>query len=336
MTNKIKIAIIGIGAISSRHIEAINSFPDEVELESICDLNPSNLEMHAEKLNVKGYLEINDLLSESKADFIVLCTPNGLHFDQAILCGKKGFNVITEKPMSLCFKDAQEMVEAFKTFKKKLFVVKQVRLLNRIQLLKEAIDNNHFGKIYLSNFNLFWSRPQDFYDENSWRGTSLLDGGTLYNQAIHYIDLMVWLLGKVSKVNCFSSTLGRKIEVEDTAVISLDFENDAKGTFNATTLTYPKNLECSFSLIGEKGTVKIGGSALDKIDAWIFEDSFAENLIYEDKEGFHHKNFYRGIIDDFNGTKKLQLTGEDSLETIRVIDAALKSSSTGEIVNLSK
>ena len=332
--NKIKVAIVGIGAIANRHIEAISCHSSFIEIESICDLNNEALKRRCENLNVKGYANLEDLLSSSKADFIVLCTPNGLHAQQSILSAKAGFNVITEKPMSLSLKDAIEMNEVFKTLNKKLFVIKQVRLLKRISLIKEAIEKNHFGRIYLSNINLFWSRPQSFYDENNWRGTEKLDGGTLYNQAIHYIDLMVWLLGEVSRVHCFSSTLARDIEVEDTAVLNLDFKNGAKGSINATTLTYPKNLECSFTILGEKGTVKIGGSALDIIDTWDFENSFAKDKVFEDKDGFHHKNFYKGLIDDQNGLKKLNLTGDDSLETIKVIEAALQSSKNKKIIDL--
>ena len=145
---------------------------------------------------------------------------------------------------------------------------------------------------------------------------------------------MVWLLGEVSRVHCFSSTLAREIEVEDTAVLNLDFKNGAKGSINATTLTYPRNLECSFTILGEKGTVKIGGPALDIIDTWDFQDSFAKDIVSEDKDGFHHRNFYKGLIDDQNGIKKLNLTGDDSLETIKVIEAALQSSKNNKIIDL--
>ena len=327
---KIKLSLVGLGAIANRHLEAIKYFENDLELLSICDTNIDIVTSKADEYGVEGFSSLDKLLSSSDPDFIILCTPNGLHYSQAIKCAKAGFNVITEKPMSLNLVDAKRMIKTFKDLKLKLFVVKQVRLLERIKLIRKAIVENHFGKIYLSNFNLFWSRPQSFYDETNWRGTIELDGGTLYNQAIHYIDLMVWLLGAVSTVNCFSSTLGRDIEVEDTAVINIDFKNGAKGSINATTLTYPKNLECSFTIIGERGTIKIGGPALDKIDNWEFQDNFAEEDIYKDIEGFNHKNFYEGIIKDFSGIEKLKLTGEDALQTIRVIEAALESSAQGK------
>ncbi len=331
---KIKISLVGIGAITNKHIEAIKYFNKDIELISICDTNEETLTSKVDEYGVEGFLDLDKLLSSSNPDFIVLCTPNGLHYTQAMQCAKSGFNVITEKPMSLNLTDAKSMIKTFSDLNLKLFVVKQVRLLKRIKLIRQAIEENHFGKIYLSNFNLFWSRPQSFYDETNWRGTLKLDGGTLYNQAIHYIDLMVWLFGEASTINCFSSTLGREIEVEDTAVINIDFKNGAKGSINATTLTYPKNLECSFTIIGERGTIKIGGPALDKIENWEFQDNFAQEDIYKDKEGFNHKNFYEGIIKDFNGVEQLKLTGEDALQTIRVIEAALESSTKGKQIFL--
>lgn len=325
MKKRIKFAIVGLGRISQRHVDAISSFPKKAKLIEVCEKDKKTLDNFNFSSKINKFISFKDLIENSKADYIVLTSPNGLHSSQSIYAAENGFNVVTEKPMSINLKDSLNMIKAFKNANKKLFVVKQVRLLERIKLLKQAIDEEHFGKIFLSSFNLFWSRPQSFFDEASWRGTKKLDGGMLYNQAIHYIDLMSWLLGPVESLNCFSKTLSRNIECEDTSIINLNFKSGSMGSFNSTILTYPKNLECSFTIIGEKGTVKIGGSALDKIEIWDFEDSFGKDLINKDKENFNHGPFYEGLLKEENENINFPFKGEDALPTIQIIDAALKS-----------
>jgi len=326
MRNKIKLALVGFGRIAQRHIDAINKFDKHYELIEICDSNTSVLKGLSD---YKTYSSFELLLKESEATYIILTTPNGLHAQQTILAAEKGFNIITEKPMATSVKEAEKMIEACDFNQVALFVVKQVRLLERIKLLKKAVEENHFGNIYLANFNLFWSRPQSFYEEASWRGTKKLDGGMLYNQASHYIDLMDWLLGPIKNVSCFASTLARNIEVEDTAVINIEFESGAKGSFNATTLTYPKNLECSFTILGERGSVKIGGAALDNIEEWNFESKFAEKDVHLDRVNFDHSQFYENLLDFEQGRQHSLSDGREGLKSIKIIEAALSSSSKG-------
>lgn len=331
---KIKFGIVGLGSISNRHIAAIENFKEKALITDVCDTNLDSLRNFKNLNEGNKHSSFESILKKSKADYLVLATPNGLHSEQSLLSMQSGFNVITEKPMAINLKDSLSMIKASKDLNKKLFVIKQVRLLKRIKLLKKAVEEGHFGKIFLSHFNLFWSRPQSFFEEASWRGTKNLDGGMLYNQAIHYIDLMSWLLGPVESLYCNAGTLARKIECEDTAVINFKFKSGAYGSFNSTILTYPKNLECSFVILGEKGSVKIGGSALDDIKVWDFEDNFAKEEVYEDKENFNHTPFYNGVLDEENEGKIFPFKGEDSIETIKLIEAALTSAEEKKIINL--
>lgn len=216
---KIKFAILGCGRISPKHFEAIEQHSNNAELIAVCDSDKYVLDKVTEKYNVKGYLLLEDMLENSDADIVSICTPSGLHPEQAIAISKSGRHVITEKSMATKLIDGKKMVLTADEQNTHLFVVKQNRLNPTLQLLKSAIDKKRFGRIYMITLNVFWTRLQEYYDQAKWRGTWEFDGGAFMNQASHYIDLLDWLIDPIESVFSYTSTLDRNIEVEDTGIV---------------------------------------------------------------------------------------------------------------------
>ena len=208
LDRKIRLGLLGCGRISEKHIKAILHLKDDIELISICDIDQSKSENFSNQYNIPSYNKLDEML-KLNLDVVSICTPSGFHKEHSILCGSKGCNVITEKPMAINVFEAKEMINFFEKNKLYLFVVLQNRFNPTLQKLKEAIDKGRFGKIYLSSVNVFWNRPQLYYDLDLWRGTKKLDGGALMNQSSHYVDLMSWLLGPVSKIHSFCKILAR-------------------------------------------------------------------------------------------------------------------------------
>lgn len=342
MKKKYKIGIVGCGRISANHFNAIREFSNDLELVSVCDNNLKVLKKYKKKYSVPGYDDINQMIKSQDLDIISLCTPSGLHPKQTILAAKNKINVITEKPMAVRWQDGLKMVEVCKKFGVKLFVVKQNRYNSTLQNLKKAIENKRFGKIHLVQVNVFWCRPQSYYNQgNGWRGTKKLDGGALMNQASHYVDLLTWLVGPINKVQSMVSTY-RKIEVEDTCVLNLKWLSGALGSMSVTMLTYPKNLEGSITIIGSKGTVKIGGVAVNEIVEWIFKDkkdldryvkqksSYKTNSVY----GYGHIQYYQSIVNVLKKKKKPHIDGNEGLKSLELIIASYISAKKNNTVNL--
>ena len=268
-SRKIRIAIVGCGRISKNHFDSIIKHQNNIELVSVCDSEKEILNKHIIKYKVKGYLDISAMLKNENLDLVALCSPSGLHANQTELCANHGISVMTEKPMATRWEDGLRMVNICDKKGVKLFVIKQNRENPTLQLLKRAISEKRFGKIHMVHVNVFWTRPQKYYDQAPWRGTWEYDGGAFMNQASHYVDLLDWLVGPIDKVQSMMSTT-RDIEVEDNGVLNIKWRNGAIGSMNVTMLTYPKNLEGSITILGEKGTVRIGGVAANDIQHWEF------------------------------------------------------------------
>ena len=217
---KIRIAIVGCGRISKKHFESIESHSDELHLVSVCDTDPNILSANRKKYHLSTYLNLDEMMRKEDLDLVVLCTPSGLHAQQTKIIASYGVNVITEKPMATRWHDGLSMVKACDDAGVKLFVVKQNRRNFTLQLLKNAIEKGRFGRIYMVNVNVFWTRPQEYYDSAKWRGTWEFDGGALMNQASHYVDLLDWLIGPIESLQAYTATLARNIEVEDTGVVA--------------------------------------------------------------------------------------------------------------------
>lgn len=338
---KIKIAVLGLGRISKNHLDSIEQHKEYLELVAVCDSRKEFVEEIANKYHVEGYLHLDDMLEHCNADIVTVCTPSGLHPIQTIQIAKSGRHIITEKPMATRWQDGIDMVRACETAGVRLFVVKQNRLNATLQMLKKAIDEGRFGRIYMANINVFWTRPQDYYDQASWRGTWALDGGAFMNQASHYVDLAHWLMGPVQSVQGMMATLERKIEAEDTGVLNIRWRNGALGSVSVTMLTYPKNLEGSITILGEKGTVRIGGVAVNEIQEWTFSDSLPEdeeiksaNYQTTSVYGFGHPLYYDNVIKSLQGKEKPLVDGQEGLASLELLIAAYRAARDGATTNL--
>lgn len=337
----IRFAIVGCGRISDRHTEAIKRHHAHAELVAVCDTDREVLDKHSAALDVPGYESLEKLLAKSEADVITLCTPSGLHPPQAIQVARGGRHVITEKPMATRLVDGKRMVAACDDEGVQLFVVKQNRLNPTLQLLKRAVTRRRFGRIYMVNVNVFWTRPQEYYDSARWRGTWEFDGGAFMNQASHYIDLLDWIIGPIESVHAYTSTLERNIEVEDTGVASVKWRSGALGSINVTMLTYPRNLEGSITILGEKGTVQVGGVAVNEIKHWEFADQDDDDLKVKDSNyytssvyGVGHPMYYDNVIRVLRGEAKPETDGREGLRSLETLIAMYTSARDARRVSL--
>lgn len=335
MDKKINIAVVGCGRIAqTKHFKAITENSD-YQLVAVCDSDAANLKASAERYQVAAYADIETMLQQQKnIELVSLCTPSGLHPQQTQLCAKYGKHVVTEKPMSCQLSDAKNMIASMCEAGKKLFVVKQNRLNPTVVALKQAIESGAFGKIYMVHCNVFWTRPQDYYDMAKWRGTWAMDGGAFMNQASHYVDLLEYLVGKVNCVQAMTKTLARNIEAEDSGVVNFEWQNGAIGSMAVTMLTYPKNLEGSITILGEKGTVRLDGVALNEAKIWQLAD--AESMDIDDPSyipdsvyGNGHIPYYENVADVLLRGGAPISDGESGLKSIQLLDAIYRSAKTG-------
>ncbi|MFZ1086555.1 MAG: Gfo/Idh/MocA family oxidoreductase [Terracidiphilus sp.] len=338
---KISVAIVGCGRISKSHFSALDTHRENLELVGVCDVDPSRMEEAASQYGVRGYLSLEELLKECNADLIVLASPSGLHARQAIEAAIAGRHVVTEKPMATRWEDGKKMVEAFDRAGQRLFVVKQNRTNATLQMLKRAMVQKRFGRIFMITVNVFWTRPQQYYDNEGWRGRWEFDGGALMNQASHYVDLLDWIGGPVESVQAYTGTLARNIEVEDTGVAGIKWRSGALGTLSVTMLTYPKNLEGSITVLGEKGTVRIGGTAANEVQRWEFDspdqdDEKARGSSYATKSvyGFGHSLYYDNVIEVLRGRCEPETDGREGLRSLELLTAMYISARDGRRVSL--
>lgn len=338
---KLRLALVGCGRIAENHFAAIEHHKDGVEISDVCDIDPHALEVAGERTGAKAHRAIDELLRTTSADIVVLSTPSGLHARQTISIARSGRSVMTEKPMATRWRDGISMVEACDESGVRLFVVKQNRHNPTLQLLKRAIDKRRFGRIAMVTINVFWTRPQEYYDSAAWRGTWEFDGGAFMNQASHYVDLLEWLVGPVESVQCYSATLARNIEVEDTGVLSVRWRSGALGSVNVTMLTYPKNLEGSITILGEKGSVRMGGVAVNEIQHWEFaepdpDDQLVSAATYETTSvyGFGHRLYYNNVIRVMRGEVRPETDGREGLRSLELLTAAYLSARDGRRVSL--
>ena len=337
----IRFALVGCGRIAQNHFAAIQTHASRCELVDVCDIDPVALAAAVEKTGARGHNSLSGLLEHTTADCVILTTPSGLHPAQAIEVAAAGRHVITEKPMATRWKEGCAMVEACDKAGVRLFVVKQNRRNATLQLLKRAVEQKRFGSIYSVAVNVFWTRPQAYYDSAKWRGTWEFDGGAFMNQASHYIDLLDWLIGPVESVMAYTGTLARQIEVEDSGVAAIRWRSGAMGTLNVTMLTYPQNLEGSITILGEKGSVRVGGVAVNEIQHWEFADqrpkdatirqaSYATTSVY----GFGHPLYYDNVIQTLRGEAEPETDGREGLKSLELLIGLYLSARDGRRVAL--
>lgn len=343
----VNFGIIGCGKIGVRHINFLKNI-DGTKVLAVTDLIEERAKQAATSYSdfVRVFIDYRDLLKMSDIDIVNVCTPSGLHAQMSIAALNAGKHVICEKPMALSVHDADKMIEASKLNNKKLFVVKQNRFNLPIKILKEVLDKNMLGKIHSISSNVIWNRRPDYYIEEKWRGTLNLDGGALATQASHFLDIMQWLGGPIKSI--FAKTdrfVHKEIETEDTGAILLKFNSGALGTMYYTTAAYNKNIEGSITILGTRGSVKIGGEYLNKIEYWNVEGfPFPENS--EETSPANEYGSYRGSASkhDFvfrEAIKKIigdenahDVDGIEGRKTVELIESVHLSSKLGKEIFL--
>ena len=330
---KIKFALVGCGRIAQRHAEHINN---NGQLVAVCDIVKAKADALASKYGAVSYTNISDLLQNEKdIDVMSICSPNGLHATHTIQALRAGYHVLCEKPMAINVHDCGEMIKEAEKANKRLFAIKQNRFNPPVAAVKDAIDKGILGKIYSVQLSCFWNRNPDYY-ENSWKGTKDLDGGTLYTQFSHFIDLLYWMVGDVKRAFALTGNFAHKdiIEFEDTGAITVEFYNGAIGTINYTVNSYNKNMEGSLTIFAEKGTVKIGGQYLNEleyqnIEGFEFKDLPVGNTAnnYGNYIGSmsNHDKIYENLVDVLLNGSSISANSFEGLKTVEIIDKIYQS-----------
>lgn len=339
----LKFALVGCGRIAKRHSELLGSGQIEnARLVAVCDIVLQKAKAVGEQFSVPWFTDMHAMMIECDVDVVVVLTESGRHAEHVIALVAYGKHIVVEKPMALTLSDADAMIEACEKAGVRLFVVKQNRFNVPVRKLREALDRGRFGKLVMGTVRVRWCRPQAYYDQDSWRGTWALDGGVLTNQASHHIDLLEWMMGEVDSVFAMTRTALVDIEAEDTAVVTVRFRSGALGVIEATTAVRPKDLEGSISMMGEKGTVVIGGFAVNKLETWNFvepetdDDDVMERYSVNPPNvyGFGHQAYYEHVVDCIlNGARHL-VDGLQGRKSLELINAIYESVETGKQVNL--
>jgi UDP-N-acetyl-2-amino-2-deoxyglucuronate dehydrogenase len=335
-----RVALVGCGRISRNHFEALAHL-DGLTLSAVCDMDVDRARAAGEQQSVPWFRSYEDMLAHAPCEIVTIATPSGLHPEQGILAARAGKHVVVEKPMAITLSAADDLVRACDAAGVHLFVVKQNRLNATIQLLRHAMDKGRFGRVYMANCTVRWARPQDYYDQAPWRGTWEFDGGAFMNQASHYVDLIQWLVGPVESVMAKTATLARRIETEDSGIAVLKFRSGALGAIEVTMLTYPRNLEGSITILGETGTVKIGGTAVNRIEHWSFANYDDDDKLVESVNtaptsvyGFGHEAYYRNVLAVLRGEAKADTDGRAGRKSLELILGIYESAKTGREVPL--
>jgi UDP-N-acetyl-2-amino-2-deoxyglucuronate dehydrogenase len=276
MDKKVRFAIIGCGKIAPRHAEQAVRLG---ELVAVCDIVKEKADALAGAFNTQPYYSIENLIENKKEiDIVAICTPNGLHSVHSISMMRAGANVLCEKPLCITSSEAASMIRVSEQTAKKLFVVKSTRYNPALIALKKIIEEQKLGNLYSFQLNCFWNRPASYYSE-TWKGRLDMDGGTLYTQFSHYVDALLWLLGEIKSVNGIRRNVAHQslIEFEDTGVTTIETKSGIIGGLNWSVNAYKKNMEVSLTIIAEKGSIRIGGEYLNKLEYQVAEEILPED-----------------------------------------------------------
>jgi predicted dehydrogenase len=329
----INFAIVGCGRIAQRHAEHISN---KGKLIAVCDVVYEKANAMAESYGAVAYADYVDMLkNESAIDVVAVCSPNGLHAIHSIEALKAGYHVLCEKPMGLTVQECGEMIQAAERANKRLFAIKQNRYNPPVAAVKELIDFGKLGKVLSIQLSCFWNRNTDYY-ANSWKGTKDLDGGTLFTQFSHFVDLLYWLIGDVDEVAAMMGNFAHQgiIEFEDTGVVILKFTNGAIGTINYTVNSFQKNMEGSLTIFGEKGTVKIGGQYLNELEYQNIENYKIENLPEGNKANNYgnytgsmsnHDKVYDNLIEVLTNNAAITTSSYEGMKTVEIIQKIYKA-----------
>lgn len=338
----LRFGLVGCGRISKKHSELLGQNQIKgARLSAVCDIKADRAKNLGEKYDVPYFTDMHEMMKSIELDAVCVLTPSGDHAKHVIELAEYKKHIIVEKPMALTLKDADEMIKACDKNRIRLFVVKQNRFNIPVVQLRKAIEQNKFGKMVLGTIRVRWCRDQSYYDQDSWRGTWAKDGGVLTNQASHHIDLLTWMMGDVESVFAKSGTYLVKTETEDTGVVLLKFTSGALGIIEATSATRPKDLEGSLSILGENGSVEIGGFAVNKMIHWNFKDDLSSDAFKSENSvlppnvyGFGHKPYFDHVVDCITNNSPLLVDGLEGRKSLEIITAIYESIETGKEIYL--
>jgi len=337
---KIKFAFIGCGAIANKHIIAIKRL-DNAEVVSVYDIDPNTARAFGEKNSTPFFTNVKEMIEQTNPEVLNILTPSGSHAEDILklIPFKKHF--VVEKPLALRLDQIDRIIEECDKTGIKIFVVQQNRFNPPIQKLKEALIKGRFGKLVLGTIRVRWCREQKYYDQKPWRGTWAYDGGVFTNQASHHIDMLIWLMGEVASVMAKIATRLVNIEAEDTGTAILKFKNGALGILEATTATRPKDLEGSISILGEKGSVEVGGFFMNELKTWNFEEADEmDSEVWDrfsrvpDEPAWNHSQFFKNVTDSLVSGKRGLIDGLEGRKSVELINAIYESAEIGKEVYL--
>ncbi len=338
--NPINFGLIGCGRVSPRHVQSIGEL-EGARLVAVADVIASRAERVAQEQRATAYADFRRLLERKDIDVIDICTPSGLHAQMAIQAMQAGKHVIVEKPMALNLADADQMIAAARAAGVKLCVVLQNRYNPPMQDLRRVVDQGKLGRLLLGSATVRWSRPQEYYDDG-WHGTWKMDGGALMNQSIHHIDALQWLMGEPDSVFAYTATLAHRMEAEDIGVAVIRFKSGALGSVEGSTVTFPVNLEGSVAVFGERGSAKVGGTALNRKVFWKIEGEMEHEreLLTRDQVdppsvyGTSHKAVIADMIDALRADRAPRTDGVAARKSVAIVLAMYESARTGKPVEM--
>ncbi|MCK5288046.1 MAG: Gfo/Idh/MocA family oxidoreductase [Candidatus Omnitrophica bacterium] len=338
--NKVKFALIGCGAIADKHVAAIERL-DNAEIVGACDINSAAAEEFIKKYSIATYMDVEKMISDTNPDILIILTPSADHEERIAALIRFNKHFVVEKPLALKVSHIDKIFEECREKELKIFVVQQNRFNPPIQKLKEAMDKGRFGKLVLGTVRIRWRRDQDYYDKKAWRGILELGGGILANQANHHIDILMWMMGDVESVVAKAATRLTNIKSEDTVVVILKFKNGALGIIEATTAARPKDLEGSISILGEKGSVEIGGFFMNELKIWNFLDfDEMDKSLWEryakvpDEFAWSHTKFFKNVVENIKYNNKWAVDAFGGRKSAELVNCIYKSIETGREVFL--
>ncbi len=334
----LRFALVGCGRIATRHAQLLaGGHIRGATLAAVCDIVPERARSFGEKFGVPSFTDMHEMARAAEIDAFSVLTPSGYHAEHVIALARYGKHIVVEKPMALTLDDADEMIRVCDRNSVKLFVIKQNRFNVPVVKLREALERGRFGKLVIGTVRVRWCRTQAYYDQDAWRGTWALDGGVLSNQASHHVDLLEWMMGPVETVFAKATTALAKIEAEDTAVVVLRFRSGALGVIEATTAARPVDLEGSISILGERGTVEIGGFAVNEMKTWRFttpepgDDAVLKEFSVNPPNvyGFGHQAYYEHVVHSITHGAQQLVDGLEGRKSLELISAIYESVETG-------
>jgi predicted dehydrogenase len=339
----LRFALVGCGRIAGRHADLLGSGQiAHARLAGVCDLVADKAARIAQKFAVPDFQDMHAMMKSVRPDAVVVLTESGHHARDVVALAPYGVSIVVEKPMALTLDDADAMIRACDRAGVRLFVVKQNRFNVPVVKLREALEQGRFGRLVLGTVRVRWCRTQAYYEQDAWRGTWALDGGVLSNQASHHVDLLEWMMGSVDSVFAKAATALVDIEAEDTAVVVLQFRTGALGIIEATTAARPRDLEGSISILGERGTVEIGGFAVNEMKVWNFAEPNEDDPLVLEKYsvnppnvyGFGHQAYYEHVVDCIRNNTQQLVDGLEGRKSLELITAIYESVETGREVAL--